>query len=438
MPWLTPDSIPEGGDCRPLSIPADSVWLALVSGALTELTLPYNWEKFGALTVQETIDQMQLMIDNYYDAACCICTTPGDYRVTRISPEGHLEELGSDGTWQPASGDYAIPAPTARTDGTEPDQNCLAAKNATNVMFTLYESLSDSWQSSLSADEAITALITSAVAAIGFEFAPITWSIAATGFVIFEALFAALQYVTADLWTDTFSQEFTCLLLGCVNNDAGVVTFDWNCFNNALLAQVNNMGLSEVQMRLYVQIGYLLLFIGGVDGLNLAARTTSITNDDCSFCPENHCQEILLADGDGSSQGLVIQGGTYITTCCWQGTANGEGGKDLYGYWAFPSVIHVMSATLEYYKGGGAGGDNVNHVNSLYPTATGYSTVQIAQDGSNATDPAAHLFKTISPDLDLAGVGFDINTGSYDTEVQLYTLIVRYTGSEVFGGDNCT
>jgi len=70
MPWLTPDSIPEADDCRPLSIPADSAWLALVSGALTELTLPYNWEKFGTLTVAETVAKMQEIIDNYYNAAC--------------------------------------------------------------------------------------------------------------------------------------------------------------------------------------------------------------------------------------------------------------------------------------------------------------------------------------------------------------------------------
>jgi hypothetical protein len=70
MPWLTPDSIPEGGVCRPLFIPADGTWLALVSGALTELTKSYNWEKFGALTVEETIAQMQTIVDNYYTASC--------------------------------------------------------------------------------------------------------------------------------------------------------------------------------------------------------------------------------------------------------------------------------------------------------------------------------------------------------------------------------
>jgi len=298
MPWLTPDSIPEDDTCRPLFIPADAIWLALVSGALTELTKPYNWQQFGSLTVQETVDEMQNVINSYYATPCAACETPGGYRVTRISPSGHLEELAPDGTWQAATGDYAIPAPSARTEGTEPDQNCLAAKNAANVLAQLYESLSESFSSELSTDEAITAFIAAAVAAIGFEFAPVTWSIAAVGFVVFEALFQALQYITADLWTEEFTQQFVCLLLNCAVNTDGVVTFDWDCFNTALLAQVNDMGLSEVQMRLYVQIGYILYFIGGADGLNLAGRTTDITNDDCSFCTE-WCVAYDLTDNDG-------------------------------------------------------------------------------------------------------------------------------------------
>ena len=289
MPWLTPDSIPEGDDCRPLLIPADSVWLALVSGALTELTLKYNWEKFGALTVDETVAKMQSIIDNYYDSPCTTCTVPGGYRVVRISPDGHLQELDDAGAWQGATGEYVIPPPTARTDGTPPDQNCLAAKNASNAIAQLYENLSESFSSELSTDEALVAFIAAAVAVIGFEFAPITWAIAAVAFVIFEALFQALQYVTADLWTEDFTKQFTCLLLNCAINTDGVVTFDWDCFNAALLAQVNTGGLSEVQMRLYVQIGYILYFIGGVDGLNLAGRTTAITNDDCSYCEGVHC-----------------------------------------------------------------------------------------------------------------------------------------------------
>jgi len=56
--------------CRPLSIPNDTAWLALVSGALTELTKPWNWQLDGAVTVDEACAAMQAMIDNYYTAEC--------------------------------------------------------------------------------------------------------------------------------------------------------------------------------------------------------------------------------------------------------------------------------------------------------------------------------------------------------------------------------
>lgn len=158
---------------------------------------------------------------------------------------------------------------------------------------------------------------------------------------------------------------------------------------------------------------------------------------DCTACACDHCFNLILSGSDGSAHGLTIQGGTYIPGTGWQGAANGEGGTDLYGFWTFPSTLHVKSVTMEFYKGGGAGGDDVNHMNTLYPTATGYSTVTLAQDATNPTDPAAHLFKTMLPNTDLAGLGFDINSGSFPTLCQLYCLQVIYSGTEVFGGDNC-
>lgn len=46
--WLTPDTPPTDFMCRALYIPNDVNWLAIVSGALEELTFRYNWEKFGS------------------------------------------------------------------------------------------------------------------------------------------------------------------------------------------------------------------------------------------------------------------------------------------------------------------------------------------------------------------------------------------------------
>lgn len=284
MPYLTPEDIPEGDVCRPLSIPASTEWLALFSGALTELTKPYNWEKFGTLTVDETIAKMQSIIDNYFNAACGTCTIPGGYRVIRLTTTGEIEELGDDGEWVAPSGDYVFPPPDVRTDGSPEDQICLAAKNAVNVLQILYESLADSWNTDLDNAEALTALIAVFVARVGFAAAPIVYGIMAFFLPIFFALYTALEFLIADLWDTDVSNQIACFLQNCATNTDGVVTFDYNCFTNQLNSLANQFSLTEDQLRLYIQIGYLMYCIGGIGGLNLAGGTTAITDDDCTMC----------------------------------------------------------------------------------------------------------------------------------------------------------
>lgn len=309
MPYLTPQELPEGDNCRPLSIPADSEWLALFGGALTELTKRWNWEYSGGLTIDETIDKMSEIIDNWYEVPCAACVTPGGYRVTRINNQGHLQQLDENGEWVDPTDDYYIPPPEARMDGTEADQICLAAKNAVNVLQQLYENLSDSYNAELEQDEAITAFILGAIAIVGFEFAPITWSIVAFMTPVFAALYAALGYIFADVWDSTVSDQITCFLLNCATNDAGVVTFDYECFVGQLNTLANTLSLTEDQLRLYLQITYILYFIGGIDGLNLAGRTTEITDDDCTICD---CVGTSVNFAI-SNQGFSASIGTYAT-----------------------------------------------------------------------------------------------------------------------------
>lgn len=318
MPWLTPDSIPEADDCRPLSIPASSEWLALVSGALTELTKPYNWQQFGALTVAETVAKMQAIVDAYYEDPCTQCTLPEGSRVIRFTSTGHLQELDSNGEWGDPTGDYSIPPPEARTGGTAFDRKCLASKNAVNVLHQLYENLADSWSSHLSEAEALTAFTIGAIGLVGFEFAPITGAIVIFMSVVFTALYEALAYLGADLWDDAVSDQIRCFLLACASDDAGVVTFDWECFMGKLNSLTNDFLLSETQLRLYLQVTYILYFIGGVDGLNLAGRTTEITDDNCDDCDTAWCKQYDATNGwegwyaiDGNSS---LSGGVWHNT----------------------------------------------------------------------------------------------------------------------------
>jgi len=284
MPYLTPQDLPEDDDCRPLFIPASTEWLALFGGPLTELTKTYNWEFSGGLTIAETVAKMTEIIDNWYTDPCGTCTTPGGYRVIRINDAGHVEQLNENGDWEAATDEYLIPPPDARSGGSPDDQICLAAKNAVNVLHQLYENLSDSWSSELDNAEATTAFILGAIALVGFEFAPITWGIVAFLTPIFTALYSGLEFIFADLWDGSVDAQITCFLKLCATNDAGVVTFDYDCFLRQLNSLADTFSLTEAQLRLYLQISYILYFIGGIDGLNLAGATTAITDDDCTEC----------------------------------------------------------------------------------------------------------------------------------------------------------
>lgn len=65
MPYLTPNSVPTDKICRALFIPNDENFIAIVTGALEELTYAYNFEEYGALTPQQTADVFQIMFDDF-------------------------------------------------------------------------------------------------------------------------------------------------------------------------------------------------------------------------------------------------------------------------------------------------------------------------------------------------------------------------------------
>ena len=72
MPYLTPNSAPSDNKCRTISIPDDPQWLAIVNGALLELTRASNFEEFGSLTPQETADFFFDMFNSYLESECAV------------------------------------------------------------------------------------------------------------------------------------------------------------------------------------------------------------------------------------------------------------------------------------------------------------------------------------------------------------------------------
>lgn len=302
MPYLTPDEIPEDDDCRPLFIPASPEWLAIVSGALTELTQKWNWAQLGAVTVDEAVARMQVMVDEYYGEVCSDCELPEGGKIIRLSDEFVVEEL-IDGEWGAPSEDYTIAPPPARTDPTSEQMICLAAKNLNNILASAYEEITDSFTTGLTVIQALAALGGFLVLAVT---APLGLVVASLGIIAIGSWkigYNIVEFVTSDFWDEAFTDNFTCALIRCASETDGIVTFDFDCINQELINQIEWLDPTISSYTLAAQVRWLIAQFGA-DGLNAAGGTTNITDDDCSFCGESWCAFFPL--GEGSQCGLVI------------------------------------------------------------------------------------------------------------------------------------
>jgi len=435
MPYLTPDSIPEDDNCRPLSIPASSDWLAIVSGALTELIKTYNWEQRGSVTVEEAVARMQTMIDDYY-AGCVACTLPGGGSAIRVRADGHIEELLPDGTWGEPTGDYVLPPVEAREGGTEDDQICLAARNAANVLQLLYENISDSYADGLDDAEALTAFIEFVIVTIGVAFAPIAFAIAMFLLPIFAIAYIIVEEITADLWDESVTQAITCILIDCASNDAGVVTFDWDCFQRGLINEINDFALLPDQLRLFAQIQIMLQIIGGVDALNLAGNTTAITDDDCSFCPETWCYTWDFLHSSHSGDGFQVAPGftgygEWVDSNGWYGAPSPDSTPGL--VLALEGIAEDTEITSVHIDGKTVGGSGW------------FVQTYFRNDGSTVAHPDMTLSWAAGHELydaDITG-SWSVDelwfnpVGGTSAAQYIFNITLRGTGTNPFGDDNC-
>lgn len=65
MKFLTPDENPTGTTCRVLYLPDDPMFVAAITTALEQLTLAYNWEKYGTLEPEEAAAALSQMFDDF-------------------------------------------------------------------------------------------------------------------------------------------------------------------------------------------------------------------------------------------------------------------------------------------------------------------------------------------------------------------------------------
>jgi len=269
MPYLTPESIPEGTVCRPLLIPNSSEWLAIVSGALTELIKSWNWEQQGAVTVQEALDLMQTMIDNYYSQECCMppenCPCPPIFRQGSLGQEQVSFDAGE--TWTDvAQPDLPIP-PTIAGQSSK----CLSARNLTEVTRLTYLAVVEAFEGGGSILLGITAFISVLATTIFFPPAAPLVSI------FFGSLWAVLSSLVAGDFGAAEISELTCLIYNVITEDA---SSRWVVDLDELLGAIE---AEHPTGEFWAAIGYILRSADSYS-VNQALQTRSVQEWDCADC----------------------------------------------------------------------------------------------------------------------------------------------------------
>jgi len=437
VPYLTPDSVPEGRVCRALFIPDDTAWLALVSGILTEGAKYWNWEQFGTLTPQECVDVMNEIIQAYYDSENCGCGLPEGGAIIRLNQSYVVQEL-TGGEWTTPSSTYAIPPPPERTEPTSEQRICLAAKNAVNILQQTYEEITDSFTTGLTVIEALAAVGAFLIGAVVAPLGAVVIGLAALAIASWKVGYDIVEFVTSDFWDAQFTENLTCALIRCATDVDGIVTFDFECVNNELINQIEWLDPTISSYTLAGQVRWLLAQFGA-DGLNAAGGTTEIIDDDCSFCDVVHCYEIDFRDSDHSGV-FTLSAGSYSAGVGYIGEFGGsESQSDVTGYWTFPETVHLQSYQVQFSKSTGGGANNSARAAVLVNPISNWANDRIELNTGAPPTIGTHLCLSNTIDADADGLGADVNSGNVDGTSTLELMRVSYIGDIPSGwSDNCT
>lgn len=182
----------------------------------------------------------------------------------------------SDGVYTPPASAPANADPRtwarATRAGTDAEIKCLAAANASNVMWQLTErgiaEIKKYWGLSILL---VLSLLLSAVFAAPWGALVIPAAPAAAALVVLSAL-------TAGAYNSTVYREFACILYNNCTVTAGSAYFNFAAVKTAVVAKQPTFGFNVWNAI------YSFLDIIGEGGLNLAGDTTAITNPCCDFC----------------------------------------------------------------------------------------------------------------------------------------------------------
>jgi len=291
MAYLTPDSVPEENTCRTILVPDSVTWDAIIYGALSELTKPYNWELFGSVTVDDAVAAAQIMLDAYVASICDTCDTcelvDGDL-VLRLGVGGHVEQF-IDGSWDTPEGVYEQPEVPPREETDDVDKRCNAAANVVNVYAELYEVTTDAATNFEFLDDFLDAVFQGIGEWIGIWAGDTAKAFSQLARQFSSQFFFIWESVTEDYWDAEFEDYFRCVLYEhSTVTGTGSVDFDYD----AIRYQIAQDALNAVDVNrafLVAQLEYLFYFTGAADGFNAAGGTTAIEDADCEDCVDVWC-----------------------------------------------------------------------------------------------------------------------------------------------------
>lgn len=448
MPYLTPETLPPTDECRRLLIPDSPEWLALISGALTELSFRWNWQQKG-ISVDDTLQAVQGIIASYYNQPCTdpeACVTEEGTRVIRLTATGRWQEL-INGTWQEPTGDLEIEPTPARTEPSEIDRLCLASKNAVNCLAQLYEEVTDALDE-FGAIEPVVAVMLAGIAALVAAFV----SAAAAAFVALgsfavEQFFQLLSTIGYDLWSPAYEEDLYCLFLNNASDDAGVVSFDYPNIVNEIHGWMDRVDLDFQRKQLTLQVLYLLNIIGG-PGIDWAGTTTAISDDDCSDCGE-WCYEFDFTAANGGfsyvAQSSPIFWQSVPVWVSGQGWVAGEARQtSSNNRWHGASIEKSFSSTTVTYV-------EMRYSATAGQCATGsncdtYSLVDnagVIQSGEWVGSPTPGVYswsgsRTMTKISARIQDSFCTNACTPSGASVITKLILHGTGTNPFGTDNCS
>jgi len=406
--------------------------------------MAYNYQQFGTLTPQEMADACAEVIAQWYADICTACELPDGDRIVRINEDNVWQEL-NDGAWQETTGDYYIPPPAARTEPTTEERLCLAAKNAENTLKIMYEELTDLFGEALGTIEAITDWAGFIGAAIIPGLGLAVRALLTIGVIAFKEVFDFTEFITADFWTTTFSDNMICTLLNCASDDAGVVTFDFDCVWNRVKGQIEWLDPTIASAALAGQVLFILNSIGA-QGLNLAGATTAIEDSDCSQCEDEGCYEWDFELSSGSWFPRATDEANYIPSAGWNSNcASGPSERAVIQYNVpSPTTVNItrMEAIVEYTQGSwSGGGDSRTIIVRSFTGANGTGSVLDTGNAGAAPIASGTYEVAWSEPAGAQPYSLEVNSwasnGACNGNVLIKKVRVYYFGADVFGAPNC-